>query len=71
MTGQNLPSEENEMKPVEPIPDIDTVRRTDAGALCFKQLVIAILVALVSTLTFLLLKDKNFDVISVIKHMLG
>ncbi|KAI9121554.1 hypothetical protein K1719_008587 [Acacia pycnantha] len=62
MTGQNLSSKENEMKPVEPMPDTETVRRTDAGALSLKHLLIAILVSLVSAVTFLLLKDKNFDI---------
>ncbi|XP_028796743.1 LOW QUALITY PROTEIN: WPP domain-interacting tail-anchored protein 1-like [Neltuma alba] len=61
MNGQNLSSEENEMKPAERMPDIGTVRRTDAGVLSLKHLLIAILVSLVSAVAFLLLKDKNFD----------
>ncbi|XP_054803716.1 WPP domain-interacting tail-anchored protein 1 [Prosopis cineraria] len=58
--GQNLSSKENEKKAVEPMPDIGTVRRTDAGVLNFKHLLIAILVSLVSTVTFLWLKGQEF-----------
>lgn len=62
-SSQNSPTNDNEMEPADSVPDTGTVRRIDAGVLNFKLLFIAILVLLISAVTYLFFNDINFDVV--------
>lgn len=61
-TRENSSANDIEMKPGDPMPDIRAVRRLDAGVLNFKHLFMAMLVLLLSAVTYLFLNDVNFDV---------
>jgi hypothetical protein len=43
------------------MPDVETVRRIDAGVLTFKHVLISLFVLLLSAVTFLYFKDLNVD----------
>ncbi|XP_057436229.1 WPP domain-interacting tail-anchored protein 1 [Lotus japonicus] len=60
-TWKNLSANDNEVKVADSVPDVETVRRIDAGALNFKHLFISVFVLLLSAVAYLYFKDMGFD----------
>lgn len=60
-TWKNLSANDNEVKVADSVPDVETVRRIDAGALNFKHLFISVFVLLLSAVAYLYFKDMSFD----------
>ncbi|CAJ2669222.1 unnamed protein product [Trifolium pratense] len=57
---KNSPANDSEVKS-DSMPDVETVRRIDAGVLTFKHILISLFVLLLSAVTFLYFKDLNVD----------
>jgi hypothetical protein len=57
---KNSSANDNEVKS-DSMPDVETVRRIDAGVLTFKHVLISLFVLLLSAVTFLYFKDLNVD----------